>query len=43
VTISAIDTAPDTAAHTYQLSVSVSAGTLTVAANGAQIEVVEDS
>ena len=43
VSIDAIDTAPDNAAHTYTLSVSVSAGTLTVAANSAQIQVVEDS
>lgn len=42
-TIDFIDTAPDNAAHTYTLSVSVSAGTLTVAANSAQIQVVEDS
>jgi len=36
-----IDTAPDAASHTYTLSVHASAGTLTVAANGAQIVVDE--
>jgi hypothetical protein len=43
VNIDFVDTAPDTAAHTYTLSVSVSAGTLTAAANSAQIVVVEDT
>jgi hypothetical protein len=41
--IAFVDTALDNAAHTYTLSVSVSAGLLTVAANSAQIQVVEDS
>jgi hypothetical protein len=41
--IKAIDNAPDNAAHTYKLSVTASAGNITVAANSAQIEVVEDS
>lgn len=42
ISIATIDTAPDAANHTYKLSVTASAGNITVGANSAQIQVVED-